>query len=228
MRNPSSGPRRTSTTDRVRSWTIRHRRFLAATGLAAAACLTVYQLTPEPAARTSVVAASADLPAGATLDRHQLTTVQLPPQAVPEGSYRDPTPLLGRRLATPLRRGQVLDDTSLTGPGLLTGTPPGTTAVPLRMSDPSSLRILSPGQLIDVILSPESGPETPRTAGDPGPQVLASQVTVLWIGQGDKSSGSWLGGDESPGLVVVGATPAQSRSLAGVQRQGRLSFVLVR
>lgn len=214
--------------DQIRSWTARHRRFLGAACLAAAASLAVYQLTPEPTARTAVIAASVELPAGATLERHQLTTVQLPPQAVPDGSYREPTALLGRRLATPLHRGQVLNDTSLTGPGLLAGTPPGTTAVPLRMADPSSLRILSPGQLIDVILSPESVPEATPTPDDRGSRVLASQVTVLWIGQGERGSGSWLGGDESPGLMVVGTTAAQSKSLAGGQRQGRLSFVLVR
>jgi len=227
MRNPPLGSRRRSTPLRLHAWLIRHRRFLAAVFLSAAVSLTVYQLTPEPAERVPVVSASGDLPAGATLSRDQLTMVQLPPQAVPAGSYRDPAPVLGRRLATPLRRGQVLNETALTGPGLLTGTPEGTTAVPLRMSDPSSLRILSPGQLIDVVLTPDPGPEIPRDpAGQPS-HVLASRVAVLWISRGE-SNGSWLGSDDSPGLIVVAAGPAQSRSLAGVQRQGRLSFVLVR
>ncbi|MFJ3956249.1 Flp pilus assembly protein CpaB [Arthrobacter sp. NPDC090010] len=206
----------------IRRRVLRHKRLLAAIMLTISASLLVYQLTPEPAQREAVVAASSDLPVGTTLSRENLTLIQLPAQAITPGAFREVDRLVGRSLATPLKRGQPLSDVSLLGPGLLSGTAPGTSAVPVRLADPQSLKVLSPGQLVDIVLSQDG------EAGSRGTStVVASRLAVLWLGK-DGSSDGWLGTGDAEGLLVLAASPSQAQSLAGAGIGGKLSFVLVR
>ncbi len=72
-----------------------------------------------------------------------LVAVQIPPAALPGGTL-DRTVLEGKQLAVALRKGQLLADSLLVGPGLLAGSPPGGAAVPLRMADPASIQLVSP------------------------------------------------------------------------------------
>jgi Flp pilus assembly protein CpaB len=141
---------------------------------------------------------------------------------VPEGTFADSAGLAGKQLAAPLRQGQLLTDAQLVGPGLLTGAPPGSAAVPLRMADPSSIQLVSPGQLVNVVLTSGNGYEQASTS-----KVLAQSVPVLWTSGQEGQSGEWLAAGDSDGLLVVAATPAQASALAGASTQGKLFFVLV-
>jgi pilus assembly protein CpaB len=168
------------------------------------------------------LAAARDLPAGSALAAADLTPVKIPPQMVNAGSLTHASEATGKQLAAPLRKGQLLTDSQLLGPGLLTGTPPGSAAVPLRMADPSSIQLVSPGQLVNVVLTGTNGYDQNSPA-----EVLASSVAVLWTsGQGGKT-GQWLGTGETDGLIVVAAAPEQAARLAGASTQGKLFFVLV-
>ena len=95
-----------------------------------------------------VVVAARDLPAGAQLGAADLSVARLPAEAVPRGASPVPSGLAGQRIAGAVRRGEIITDAALVGPGLLAGTPPGTAAVPVRVADAASLQLLSPGQLI--------------------------------------------------------------------------------
>ena len=129
---------------------------------------------------------------------------------------------MGKQLAAPLRKGQLISDTQLLGPGLLAGTPPGSAAVPLRMADPSSIQLVAPGQLVNIVMT--NGTDYGKAAES---QVLAASVPVLWTsGQGGQT-GQWLGTGETEGLIVVAADPDQARRLAGSSTQGKLFFVMV-
>ncbi|GAB3282489.1 hypothetical protein GCM10027449_24520 [Sinomonas notoginsengisoli] len=142
---------------------------------------------------------------------------------MPHHAESDPHGLVGQRLAGPLRSGEMVTDASLVGPGLLVGTAPGTSAVPVRIADPASLQLLTPGQLIDLVLSSEAG----GTAGRGS--TLASQVPVLWTGSpgGAGAAGAWLGSQEADGLLVVGASPDEALRIAGASTRGKVFFVLV-
>ncbi|MDP5227066.1 MULTISPECIES: Flp pilus assembly protein CpaB [Arthrobacter] len=207
---------------RTGRWILRHRRFLAALFLSLSVSIAVYQLTPAPADDQSLVTAAVELPAGATLSRADLQTAAVPGRSVPAGSFRDPGTLVGRQLATPLRKGQFLSDSSLLGPGLLGGTDPGTTAVPVRLADPQTLKILTPGQLVDVVVNPEREPGQARS-----PSVIATRVAILWVAREGKDS-VWPGAGNPDGLLVLAASEKQSRAIAEATGQGRLSVVLVR
>lgn len=190
--------------------------------LCIAAGLTVQQLTPAPADTVSAVAAARDLAAGTTIDTADLLVVNVPHALLPGGSFSDKAPLQGKQLAGPLRQGQLVSDSQLLGPGLLAGHPTGSAAVPLRMADPSSVRLVSPGQLINVVLSGDNGFDHPATT-----EVLAVGVPVLWTSAQGGEGAPWLGDTETDGLMVVAADADQSRRLAGASTQGKLFFVLV-
>lgn len=186
--------------------------------------IAVYQVTPPSAAMVSVAVAARDLAGGAALSPGDLRTARIPAEAVPQRAESDPSRLVGQRLAGPLRSGEVLTDAAVLGPGLLAGTSPGTAAVPVRMADPASLQLLSPGQLVDLVLSADAG-----GAGSPG-TTLASHVPVLWTGtsQGGGAGGSWLGSaQEADGLLVVGASAEQALRIAGSSTRGKVFFMLV-
>lgn len=206
---------------RLRGWLRRNRRLAVALLLCLAAGMAVQQLTPAPDATVPAWAAAKDLPAGRVLAAADLVAVQVPPGVLPGGSL-DHTALEGQQLAVALRKGQLLADSQLLGPGLLAGSPPGAAAVPLRMADPASIQLVSPGQLVNVVMTSGSGAE-----GSAPSQLLAAAVPVLWTSARGGGAGQWLDAGETDGLMVVAADPDQARKLAGASTQGKLFFVLV-
>ncbi|MFF2841855.1 RcpC/CpaB family pilus assembly protein [Paenarthrobacter sp. NPDC057981] len=166
--------------------------------------------------------AARDLPAGSSLRESDFTTVDVAPELAVPAQVTNPERLVGRQLASPLGKGQIPTDSVLLGPGLLTGTPAGSAAVPLRMADPSSIQLLSPGQLVTVVLTASGSHDESRQS-----QVLAGPVPVLWTSAQGGKAGEWLGTSDTDGLVVVAANPQQAEKLAGASTQGKLFFVLV-
>jgi len=200
----------------------RNRRLAAALLLCAAAAIAVQQLTPAPLSTATALAAARALPAVTAVTDADVVRVQVPPGMVADGFLRDDAAATGKQLAAPMRKGQLLSDAQLVGPGLLAGTPPGSAAVPLRMADASSIQLVSPGQLVNVVLTSANGFD------QQGPsEVLASAVPVLWTSNKGGQSGQWLGTTETDGLIVVAATAEQASRLAGASTHGRLFFVLV-
>ncbi|MEV4988251.1 MULTISPECIES: RcpC/CpaB family pilus assembly protein [Micrococcaceae] len=215
-------PRNRPLPARVAAWLSRNRRLAAALLLCAAAAIAVQQLTPAPLSTATALAAARDLPAGTAVTDADVVRVQVPPGMVADGFLRDDAAATGKQLAAPMRKGQLLSDAQLVGPGLLAGTPPGSAAVPLRMADASSIQLVSPGQLVNVVLTSANGFD------QQGPsEVLASAVPVLWTSNKGGQSGQWLGTTETDGLIVVAATAEQASRLAGASTHGRLFFVLV-
>lgn len=180
------------------------------------------QLTPVPPDTVTAIAAARDLPSGKTLGPGDLAAVNIPRGLVPGGSFTTGVELEGKQLAVALRTGQVLTDAQLLGPGMLAGSPPGSAAVPLRMADPSSVQLVSPGQLVNVVMTSGNGFEQPAAS-----QLLAAAVPVLWTSAHPGKAGQWLGTAETEGLMVVAADAAQAQRLAGASTQGKLFFVLV-
>ncbi|WP_251042768.1 Flp pilus assembly protein CpaB [Arthrobacter sp. ISL-69] len=200
----------------------RNRRLAVALLLCAAAGIAVQQLTPAPAHTVTAMASARDLPVGATLSGNEVVAIRVPPGMIPAGAFTDTAAIQGKQLAAPLRKGQLISDTQLLGPGLLAGTAPGSAAVPLRMADPSSIQLVAPGQLVNIVMT--NGTDYGQAAES---EVLAASVPVLWTsGQGGQT-GQWLGTAETEGLMVVAADPDQARRLAGASTQGKLFFVLV-
>lgn len=220
-RTPRRAGRRSAAV-RFGRWLSRNRRLAVALLFCAAAAITVHQLTPAPVHTVTALAAARDLPAGSALAASDLAHVQVPPDMMAAGFLRGESELAGKQLAAPLRKGQLLTDAQLLGPGLLAGTPPGSAAVPLRMADPSSIQLVAPGQLVNVVLTAANGFDQQSPS-----EVLAASVPVLWTSGKGGQSGQWLGTAETDGLIVVAASAEQAARLAGASTQGKLFFVLV-
>ncbi|TDC69939.1 flagellar biosynthesis protein FlgA, partial [Actinomadura sp. GC306] len=133
----------------------RLRRPLAALFAAAAAGLALLALRPGPPPSVRVLTAARDLPAGKTLTPSDLRRVALPTAAAPSGALRTGR---GRVLATPMRKGEPLTDARVLGDGLLRGYGDDTVATPVRMADADAVRLLHPGDRIDVLTTPDPPP----------------------------------------------------------------------
>ncbi len=215
------GPPPTSALHRLLRWMARHRRLLAALLLCLAAAIAVQQLTPTKPPTTAVMVASRDLPAGHALSDGNLVASHVSPGMVPDGALRPGSPWAGRQVSGPLRRGEVVTDASLLGSGLLIGAAPGSQAVPLRLSDPSTLGLLRQGQLVTVVLSSSIGLDGPTTN-----EVLAESVPVLWTPALAQSTGL-LPAQENEGILVVAATAEQAVKLAGAISRGKVFLILL-
>ncbi|TDC52884.1 flagellar biosynthesis protein FlgA [Actinomadura sp. KC345] len=183
------------------------RRPLAALFAATAAGLALMALRPGPPPSVRVLAAARDLPAGATLTRSDVRHVDMPPGTAPSGTLRSAD---GRVLATPMRRGEPLTDARVVGDGLLGGYGRDTVATPIRIADADAVRLVRPGDHIDVLTTPEppSLPDMPVPSGQAGARVVATALPVITVpasGEADRREGA---------LLVLATTRTQALALA--------------
>ena len=199
-----------------------YRRPISALLAAASLACALLVLAPDRAPDAEVLVAAADLPAGRTLTPDDLVSRPVAEALLPVDVFADEQLVLGRQLAVPLREGSALYSTLLLGPGLLTGTAPGTAAVPLRLADAQSVPLLGAGQLVDVLLTEGDG-----VARAPITTVLARAVPVLWTGGTGESGELFSGAQNANPLIVVAAAAREARVLAGAENRGSLSVLLV-
>ncbi len=183
------------------------RRWLAAVCAGVAVAAGLQAVSPEPPETVLVSAAARDLPSGALLQADDLVELALPPAAVPAGLVQR---AVGRVLAAPMRRGEVLTDARLMAPGLLAGYP-GLLAVPVRLPDPGVRELLRVGDLIDLVaVDPAGG----------GTRVVARRAVVLALPDPTvETSASGLAG----ALVVIGTTPDTAGQVAEAAVRSYLS-----
>ncbi|WP_326825811.1 RcpC/CpaB family pilus assembly protein [Streptosporangium sp. NBC_01756] len=187
----------------------RRHRVIAAVAAALATVCALIGLRPDTASVT-VLAAARDLPSGA-LDAADMKAVALRPDTVPDGAVRPGTPVTGRVLTGPMRRGEPLTDTRLLGPSLLAAHGPGTVATPVRVADPETARLLSPGDVVDVLAASS-------TWEDAAPaRTVAEDVIVLTTPDGEQDRGA---------LIVLATTSDQAVKLASAQAGGHLSITI--
>ena len=139
------------------------------------------------------------LPSGTVLQHADLASVRFSPDMVPADVVDDPEQVVGRTLAAPMSRGEVVTSLRTVALGLLRGYP-GTTAVPLRITDAAIVDLLRVGDLVSLVVADPDGRASPR--------VLLEDVPVVAIPRahdGVLSSGT-------PGRLVVAAVPTASAS----------------
>jgi pilus assembly protein CpaB len=192
------------------------RRALAA--LLAAGAL-VLALRPPPVADAGtptapVVVAAADLATGTTLISGDLRVSLLPRDTAPGGRAEDPTELVGRRLAAPVRAGEPVTDVRLVGPGLTSGLPPGQVAAPVRLADLAVTALVRTGDHVDVLAT---APDA-TTA-----EVVAAHVLVLAAPAAAADSPS---ARDDEGLLVLAVDDDTAARLAAVATTATLTVSL--
>ncbi len=178
---------------------LRRSRRLIAAALAAAAVGTVLRtLAPPPAPTLEVLVAARDLPSGTRLGDGDFVIRAFPVDLAPSGAA---TTAASRVLAAPMRRGEVLTDARVVGPGLALAQP-GQTILPVRLPDPGMATLLRPGDEVDLV------------ATDPGTgasALVARDVTVLATPR-DLPDGP--AGGSGGALVVFGASSEEAIDIA--------------
>ena len=160
--------------------------------------------SPAPPETVAVWTARRDLPGGAVLQPPDLVQARLSADTVPAGAVADVARVAGRTLAAPMGRGEVVTDLRTVGPGLLRGYP-GSTAVPLRVTDAAVVSLLQVGDRVSFVAADPDGRATPR--------LLLDDVPVVAIPRLDDRAFS----SGTPGRLVVVAVPSGSASeVAGI------------
>jgi Flp pilus assembly protein CpaB len=195
---------------RLRRLLLARRRPLAALAAGLAVLSGLQAAAPAPPATRVVLTAARDLPAGAVLDRSDLTYATFTPDSVPSGVVPGAARVLGRTTAGPVRAGEPLTDVRLVAGSLLDGYP-GAVASPVRVGDAGAVALLRVGDRIDVIAA------DPR--GRQGARVVAHAAPVIGLPRTpDNGSGS-------PGGLVVLAV--DDRTAADLASAGVLSYLSI-
>lgn len=189
------------------------RRLLAAVLAALAVVTAVRAASMPPTPTTGVLVAAADLPGGSLVGSDDLTTVQLPVGAVPDGALSAAEQAAGRTLAAPLRRGEPLTDLRLVAPGLLDGYA-GRVAAPVRVADPGAAGLLAVGDLVDLV----------AVAPDGGPAAVVAEAAPVVAVPARRAEDDLVGG----ALVVVAVPEPVALALAEAAVRSVLSVVLRR
>lgn len=197
--------------ERISRLVLRYRRPLAALFAGLAVLLALSALRAEPPGGTVVVAAH-DLASGTVLDGADVRRATLPESAVPAHSARRHADVVGRTVAGPMRRGEVITDRRVVRADRMSGFPDGTVLATVRLADADALSNLGVGDRVDVVaVDPEGGADT---------EVVARGVEIVTLPRGDASSGG----------VPVGVATTQESALRLAERalDARLSVLASR
>ncbi|SDS42262.1 Flp pilus assembly protein CpaB [Nocardioides scoriae] len=188
---------------RLRRRVLLHRRSLAALCAAAAVLVGFEVASPPPAPTVAVWTAGRALPGGVVLTGSDLAPRELPPEAVPDDAVTDPREVVGRVLAAPVARGETVTTLRVVRRGLLRGYP-GSTAVPLRVTDGEVVSLLRVGDRVSFVVADPDG------RGEP--QLLVEDVPVVAVPRASAGLGGVAGG--SGRLVVVAVPDGEAADVA--------------
>lgn len=176
-----------------------HRRPLAALTAAGAVLAGLQATSPPPPETVAVWTVRRDLSGGTVLAQADLASARFAPDTVPAGAVRDPDEVVGRTLAAPMTRGEVLTGVRTVARGLLRGYP-SRTAVPLRVTDGAVVDLLRVGDEVSFVAADPDGRAAAR--------VLLTDAPVIAIPREQDT----LSATGQPGRLVIVAVPSEQAS----------------
>jgi pilus assembly protein CpaB len=182
---------------RAVSW---HRRKLAVVAVLAAVLTGISAAAPEGPPTTTVVRTTTELPGGTRLSTADLRVDEVVVADVPDGTVADPAGLLGRTLAAPVARGQIMTELAVTS--ARDPAKRGRVLAPLRLADAEVVALLRAGDVVDV-LAADAQSEQAYVAG--------REVRVVTVPQPPDPAG---GADPAGALVLVEVDAETARVLA--------------
>lgn len=201
---------------RLRAWVRWHRQGVAAALGVLGLVLLARELRPPPPPTVAVVTAARDLASGSSVTGDDVRLARVPVGSVPDGALRAPP--LGRLVALPVRRGEVITDVRVLGDGLLGALAPGDdmVAAPVHLADASTAALLRVGDTVDVTGAGAAGTAT----------VAARAARVLVVPQPRGGSGLGATQSGSDGVVVLAVEHDEAMALARAAVLDRLSVVI--
>lgn len=183
--------------------------------LAAAPARPVPSPATGPPSLTSVLVAAGDLSAGVTIGPRDLERAERTSAELPDGALTPGAEVVGRVLTGAVRRGEVITDRRLLGPGLSASLGPGVVASPVRLVDLEVAALLRPGDRVDILAATEDASSA---------AVVAAGVLVLAVPVAD-SDDSQVG--QPLGLVVVAVSQDTAAQLAAAAASSVLTATLL-
>lgn len=186
--------------------------------LVAAGCLALAALAAAsehrrraPPPQLTVLVAARDLPAGRVLNGPDVRTTRWPTSAVPAAALHERRQVVGGVLAAAMTIGEPFTPARLYGRGLAAGLRPAQVAATVTLADPSGAQLLQAGDVVDLVVAPQSSVVDGTTATPA--RVLVSSVRLLAVLAPVSASGS--GDVLGTARLVVVTDVAGSLRIAG-------------
>lgn len=199
-------------------------------GLLAAVSVNRYLSNAQAFSRNmnEVVVAKVDIPLGTTLVAEQLSMVQLPASAVPDGVFNSAEKLVGRVAVVNMAAREPVTDFKLapegSAGGLSSVIPEGYRAMTVKVDDVIGVAgFLRPGAMCDVLTVIEQAGGVGQR--NPISKIVLQNVKVLASGQNiDKPKDQREA--EQVKAVTLQVTPEQAEKLALASTEGKLRLVM--
>ncbi|HEX8188047.1 MAG TPA: Flp pilus assembly protein CpaB [Pyrinomonadaceae bacterium] len=199
-------------------------------GLLAAVSVSRYLSDAQASSRNlnNVVVAKVDIPLGTKIEAEQLSTVQFPADAVPEGAFNDAQKLVGRVAVVSVAARESVTDFKLAPEGSQGGIsaviPAGYRAMTVKVDDVIGVAgFLQPGTMVDVLTVID--PPGNNISSNPISKIVLQNVKVLASGQNlDKPKDEREA--DAVKAVTLQVTPDQAEKLALASTEGKLRLML--
>lgn len=201
----------------------------AAFGLIAAVSVSRYLSDAQANTRSmnKVVVAKVEIPLGTKIAAEQLSTVEFPSNAMPDGTFESADKIVGRVSVVNVAAREPVTDFKLAPEGSAGGLsaviPEGYRAMTVKVDDVIGVAgFLQPGTMVDVltVIEPAS-----NSSGNPISKIVLQNVKVLASGQNlDKPKDQRE--TDTVKAVTLQVTPEQAEKLALASSEGKLRLML--
>jgi pilus assembly protein CpaB len=177
----------------------------------------------ESADEAAVVVAAMEIPFGRKVQAADLRLLQLPPHAVPKGSFTSIEKVAGRISTQPIYEGEIILPgrvaEHLGGSALAAVLEPGMRAITVRVDDVAGVAgFLLPGNRVDVVSSKRHGGNREITS-----KTILRHIEVLAV---DQNASQERDGPVIVRAVTLSVTPPQAEKLFEATQEGRVQLTL--
>ena len=193
------------------------------------ASVTVYKKLQSGSAGSSepmfdVIVAATDLQVGTKIDEHDIKIVKVPQSALPDGTPRRRSDVIGHGVIIPIMKGEFILLSKLAGDNAGAGLPSlitnGMRAVSVRVNEVVSVAgFVTPGTRVDVLLT-----GTPEGSAEPETTTVLQDVLVLASGHTLERTST--GEAQNTAVITLLVTPEDAEKLALASSEGKIQLAL--
>jgi pilus assembly protein CpaB len=171
-----------------------------------------------------VIVAADDIQVGARIEEHDVRAVKYPTSALPAGTSRKPSQVLGRGVILPISKGEFILPSKLApenaGSGLPSLIPPGMRAVSVRVNEVVSVAgFVGPGTRVDILLT-----GTPNGSSENQTTTVLQNVAVIAAGQ--RLERNAAGDAQNTPVITVLVSPDDAERLTLASSEGHIQLAL--
>ena len=193
------------------------------------ASVTVYKKLQTGTGGTSepmfdVIVAATDLQVGTKIDEHDIKIVKVPQSALPDGTPRRRSDVIGHGVIVPIMKGEFILSSKLAGDNAGAGLPSlitnGMRAISVRVNEVVSVAgFVTPGTRVDVLL-------TGTPVGNTEPETTTVLQDVLVLASGHTLERTSTGEAQNTAVITLLATPEDAEKLALASSEGHIQLAL--